>query len=165
MSLSQPGLGRIDARSESRSVEISRRCGLAFVWTSDFTLTGPDQALLYLRNEDPERRLFIEQIYCSSQNVGTFSVFEVTGEPGGAGAINGVNLNRGSEVTALAVAHGDAPVTGLTQGGRLAVGRQRREVIPFRYGGTLILPKDKAIAVFCSAGGGRADSMIRGYFE
>lgn len=165
MSLSQPGLGRIDTRSESRSVEISRRCGQAFVWTSDFNLSAANQALLYLKNDDPERRLFIEQIYCSSQNIGTFSVFEVTGTPGGAPTINGVNQNLGSEVTASATSHGDAPVTGLTQEGRLAVGRQRREVIPFRYGGTLILPKDKAIAVFCSAGGGRADSMIRGYFE
>lgn len=126
---------------------VSHEQGLAFGVYSTYSLTGGEEAIS-LKNDDASRDIIIDKVIVSTSASGLVDVFEVTsGTPGGT-TIVPKNLNLGSAVPAQATAFGNNSVTGSLSGetiGQHDIGTSAP--FSFEFGGSVILPKDKTIAV------------------
>lgn len=135
------------AITQPESEFISHEEGLAFGAYSTYSLTGGEEAIS-LMNDDPGRDIIIDNVVVSTSASGLVSVFEVTsGTPAGT-TLTPKNLNLGSAVPAQATAFGNASVTGSLSGETIAqhdVGTSAP--FSFVFGGSVIVPKNKTIAV------------------
>lgn len=126
---------------------VSHEKGLAFSLHSSYSLTGGEEALS-LQNDNADLDIIIEELSVSTSASGLVTVFEVTsGTPGGT-PITPKNLNLGSAVVAEATAFGNASVTGSLSGTIIEehdIGTS--DPYDFKFGGSLIIPKNKIIAL------------------
>lgn len=126
---------------------VSHEKGLSFSAFSTYSLTGGEEAIS-LKNDNASLDIIVDDIIVSTSASGLITIFEVTsGTPGGT-TVTPKNLNLGSAVVAQATAFGNASVTGSLSGETLAQHDIGTSVpFDFKLGGSIIIPKDKTIAV------------------
>ncbi len=132
---------------------ISHEKGLSFHAASNYSATA-GQEILSLQNDNADLDIIVEDVIISTSASGVFTVFEVTsGTPAGT-TVTPHNLNLGSSVVAQATAFGDASVTGSLSGTTIAA-HDIGESTPFdfKFGGSLIIPKDSIIAITAATSG------------
>ena len=84
----------------------SEEDGAAFSWTASADINATD-SILWLRNDDPNRNLIVENVSVSSDAASSWFVYcPVNVTPDGT-VVTGVNLNRTSGNVALATCHRD----------------------------------------------------------
>jgi hypothetical protein len=96
------------ATVESALHHVSVKHGLAFAWTAvSADLAAADTALLVC-NDDPDRKLHIDSMYVWADVPTQFKIhFPAYSASFTGTAVTGLNLNRTSNVTALATAYAD----------------------------------------------------------
>ncbi len=132
---------------------VSHENGLAFHLASTYSATAGEE-IISLQNDNADLDIIVSNIVVSTSASGVFTVFEVTsGTPGGTTA-TAHNLNLGSAVVAQATGFGDASVTGSLSGITIAahdIGTSTP--FDFKFGGSLIIPKDSIIAITAATNG------------
>ena len=155
---------RTTSVASPRAYYISREDGQTYSWTSSYSASSGDE-IIYIKNTDTERKLFIDIMRFSAVNTALFEVFEVTGTASGT-AITGKNLNLSSGSVADATSYGNNAVTGITIGDRITLVRvPANGVHDLNFENALILGFNDAIAVTYTGSTGIADIAIRAFFE
>lgn len=107
----------------------------------------------------------LECFHVGGVNTGLFELFEVTGTAAGT-TLTPKNTNLQDSGAADTVSFGEAAVTGLTTGDRLAVARtpanSAREI---NLNDTVILGLNDAVAIEYTGSTGIVDVMLIGYYE
>lgn len=154
----------VSAKTAQRSFYINRDDGECYNVTTSFSAATGNE-VIYIKNDSKTKKMYIDLARVGGVNTGLFEVFEVTGTAAGT-EITPKNLNLASSQTADATAYGDASVTGLTIGDRIAMVRvpaNSSADIPFES--TVILGLTDAIAITYTGSTGIVDALIRFWYE
>lgn len=152
------------AKTASRAYYLSRDQGEAFTFTSSYSSTSGDN-IIYIKNTNNDKRLYIDHIHLSAINAGLFEMFNVSGTASGT-SITAQNLNLTSNKAASATSLGDAAVTGITLGGRITMARVGAiGSSDLNMENVLILGFGDAIAIRYTGTSGIVDSVVRGFYE
>ena len=154
----------VSAKTAQRSFYISRDAGDCYNVTSSFSAATGNE-VIYLQNTSKTKKMYVDLIRVGGVNTGLFEVFIATGTPGGT-TVTPINMNLSSSQSAEATAYGDASVTGLTIGDRLAlvrVGATDSKDIPLDS--TLALGLNDAITITYTGSTGIVDTLIRIWYE
>lgn len=140
--------GRADTSSRvaSRRFYISRDKASLYSWKCRYTASGNDY-IFYLKNTSTTEKLYIEQIFASSDAKCDFDVKFVTGTAVSVTPVTGTNWN-GNNARAIPATALNSGVTGLTDAGDIIdidVDANQREM--YDFDGSLILGEGDAIAV------------------
>jgi hypothetical protein len=135
----------VSAKSNPRIYYVSRDDQQAFTWVSDFNAASGNN-VFYMRNTNASLNLFTE------------------GTAGGT-IVSGANLNRSSNFTPSASVYGNAAVTGLTNGIKMASYRttanNSKEIV---FDNALELGFNDAFSVSTAVAGSVSISCV-GYFD
>ena len=138
----------LSAAISSPAIEFaSHEKGLAFTAHSTYAATGGEE-VISLQNDNSDMDIIVENIVVSTSVASVIDVFEMTsGTPAGTTVIPH-NLNLSSSVVAQATVFGNASVTGSVVGTTIAEHLvDPSSPFDFKFGGSLIIPKNSVIAV------------------
>lgn len=155
----------VSSRSDSRTYYNSRDLGKTFVWTSSFSAATGNH-IIYIKNTSTIDKLYIKHISIGGVSSGLFELFEaesgtVVGTP-----IEGVNMNRikhGKNATSTSC--GDAVVTGIVNGERLAMKRVPANSTLDIHVDALVLGQNDAIIIRYTGSTGIVDASILGFYD
>jgi len=157
----------VSSRSSDRIYYVSRDDELAYSWVSIDATPAAGTYVIYLKNTNQTKNLYIDYINCTGEETLYWKVWKVTGTAAGGDSITAANLNLSSALTAQATSRGNDSVTGLTTDGLISTVRHPaggEGIIQFED--ALILTYGQAIAVECNTGSANpGDVDIRGFFE
>lgn len=135
-----------------------------YSYTSSFSAATGNE-ILYIKNTSKSKKLILSEIYVGGVNTGLFEIFEVTGTAAGT-AITAKNTNLASSNAADSVEFGDASVTGLTIGDRMALLRTPANTsAKLDTQDAIILGLNEAIAITYTGSTGTVDAFVLAYFE
>lgn len=157
---------RLDVSSASFSEAhlVSALDGETFTWSTSYSAATGNE-IIYLKNDSKTKKLVIAEIALGGVLTGLFELFQVTGTAAGTG-ITGKNNNLSSNQVADATAYGDASVTGLTIGDRIALVRTPATThCKIDLQDSLILGFNDAIAITYTGSTGIVDGYILAYYE
>lgn len=160
------GAAKVRLRSRFQAALLK---GDAYSWS---TLTfDPDahDTVAAVENTDPDRDLFIEAIFASSDTASQIQVFEASGVTMAGTAVTGVNLNRASGRVAKAIAKADETGNNEQAGGYtkllfrelLAANTAKRMAVE----GAIVIPYGKMIGIDLTTAATGAAMTIVGWFE
>jgi hypothetical protein len=138
--------------------------GETFIWTTSFSASTGNE-ILYIKNTSKVSFLVLECFHVGGVNAGLFEMYEVSGTAAGT-SLTPKNTNLGDAGAADAVSFGEAAVTGLTLGDRIALARtpanSAREV---NLNDVVILGLNDAVAIQYTGSTGIVDALVIGYYE
>lgn len=154
---------RTYAMVESEISHMSEVHGDAFTWAASYN-GGAGDTILWLRNDNTEKNLIIENIVVCNSTIRTEFVVHtpVNAAPAGT-TITGVNLNFGSGKVALASAVQDE--TNNTQSSIITHGKLSGNMVIMPVDGAIILGYLDCLAVDFVAASTIAIATIRGYYH
>ena len=141
----------------------SEEDGAAFSWTASADINATD-SILWLRNDDPNRNLIVENVSVSSDAASSWFVYcPVNVTPDGT-VVTGVNLNRTSGNVALATCHRDN--TSAVLANYIYYGHSMAaETKTFSMHGALVLGYLDCVAVDVTTEPTLAQATIFGYYH
>ncbi|MBL4753772.1 MAG: hypothetical protein JKY52_09305 [Flavobacteriales bacterium] len=151
----------VSARSASRKFYISRDKSNLYSWKSRMTSANGTN-IFYLRNDNSDEDLYIEEIFCFSDAKCDFDVKWVTGTPTGT-TVTGINWNKNNGKT-ISVTALNSGVTGLTGDGDIIdieVPAGTRQ--SYDFDGSLILGDGDAITITTDAIANVSINIIGGF--
>jgi len=135
-----------DSRTSANIFFVSRDNKQAYNSISTVASAAAGEYVLYLKN-DNAMDLFVEHIEYHSEQSVRWKVWEVTGTASG-GTITPSNVNLGSSNAAEVTCVGNQSITGLTTVKQIGTHRTQAEGEgEMGFGGALIIPTSKAIAI------------------
>ena len=149
---------------------VSEHDGLAFGWTTVSADIGGGDTALLITNTDPEKVLAIDSLYVWSDVPTQFKIhFPVYATNFTGTGVTGLNLNRTSSKTALAVAYADETVNALVAA-NTALTLKTNELATDQFGITMrnmdgiILGYHDSVAVDVVADSAAFECTIWGYY-
>jgi hypothetical protein len=154
----------VSAASFSEAHLVSALDAQTYVWSTSYSASTGNE-VLYIKNTSKTKKLIIAEITVGGVLTGLFELFQVTGTASGT-SITGKNINLSSSNTADATALGDASVTGLTIGDRIALVRTPANThCKIDLQDALILGLNNAIAITYTGSTNTVDGYLLGYYE
>lgn len=156
----------VKAITESEIQFVSGEKGLAFSWASQTFDPNQDDTILLVKNTSTDKELHVETIHISVDGDTRVLVHLPTTNVTVAGTtITGVNLNTGS--SNVAEAESARNETGNSLGDVIWSGElfATQNPIELKYGGSLILKKNKSVAIDLTVAITAADITIVGYYD
>jgi hypothetical protein len=168
------GNGKFAAVNENNRLDVSAATfseshlkatkGETYIWSTSWSASTGNE-VLYIKNTSKTKTLVLESIQVGGVLTGLFELYEVTGTAAGT-TLTGKNTNLGSAAAADAAAFGDAAVTGLTLGDRIALARTPATTsYELDLHDTVILGLNDAVAIQYTGSTGIVDIAALGYYE
>jgi len=154
--------------SEEHSANMDK--GLAFAWRFADDPDANDDCIFYIKNED-EKNLVLEEI-----TISVSGACEVYFQIGNAGVVStgtdvtGVNLHSGSGNTPSVTAKNDGDLESgstLTSGNECEryIFRAASDSAEYNFPSDIVLTKNGAFTIWCSAAGVVVTATLYGYFQ
>lgn len=168
------GNGKFAAVNEKNRLDVSAATfseshlkaveGDTYIWSTSWSASTGNE-IIYIKNTSKTKFLVIESMHVGGVNTGLFELYEVSGTAAGT-ALTGKNTNLGSAAVADATAFGEAAVTGLTLGDRIALVRTPANTThEVDLHDVVILGLNDAVAIQYTGSTGVVDAFVIGYYE